>query len=180
MVVKCFLGVIGSGKDYQCKKLLEYKYKQINFADPLREMAWNILNWRPASSLEYDIFKKKTINMFNYKTDLSDPVFSLTGREFLQYLGSYMRKLDDNFWVNLWAKEVLKYSKEYDICCSDLRYENELYKAQEINADIYYCNYISDRYEPNNPHESEKLAQSLIQIYKKPITKIKYRQKDGY
>ena len=47
MKLICFIGVKGSGKSYQSKKLCDLGFKEINFADDLRDMAYDIINYIP-------------------------------------------------------------------------------------------------------------------------------------
>jgi len=168
----CYVGVMGSGKDFNAKKYIEEnpKTKHINFADELREMAWDILGWRPNKNEEYDAFKRTDFkDCGELRSDLS-----FTGREFLQRLGTEaLRKRDPNFWVKCWVKKVQEALNDgYDVVCSDCRFDNELRFAIGINysanlstpASPYFvfCNYISDRYDSINTHESEKFAQTLL------------------
>jgi len=170
-----FVGVMGSGKDYRAKKYIEEnpKTKHINFADELREMAWDILGVKFVGE-EYDKFKEGTLNFQYFEQYAEDAEQLVTGREFLQHLGTEaLRKRDCNFWVKCWVKKVQEALNDgYDVVCSDLRFDNELRFALGINysANLHtpavpyfvFCNYISDRYDSINTHESEKFAQTLL------------------
>ena len=159
--IRGFVGVVGSGKDFNCQKLVDNEnYVQINFADGLRDMAWKILNWKPKNQEEYDLFKKGQIII---------PFFGrVDGRKFLQELGHAMRNVDKDFWVKLWKRNVEDaISQGYNnICCSDVRYQNEIDMIKSYNwkADIKitFCDYHSERYDCTNAHESEKMAQELL------------------
>ena len=153
----CFVGVIGSGKDYQAKKLKEFYYEQINFADLLRQLAWSILDWKPEDDLEYEAFKKG-----HAITGLG---IGINGRKLLQNIGTTMRLIDPDFFIKEWSKEVEKrLNQGFNICCSDLRFPNELQAARLLGAKIIFCNYHSNKYENDNRHESEKLAQQFIAL----------------
>lgn len=180
----CYIGVIGSGKDYQAKRYISENPNtlHINFADELREMAWDILGWRPNTNEEYEDFKQS--NMCQYVE--ADKGYCLaniaridfTGREFLQRLGTEaLRKRDADFWANCWKRKVNKaIAQGYDVVCSDLRFTNELECALSLKIsdnpanhdyvsltpDFIFCDYKSERYDDTNTHESEKLAQHLL------------------
>jgi len=171
----CFVGVMGSGKDYNAKKYIEENPNtvHINFADELREMAWDILGVKFEGE-QYDKFKEGTLNFQYFDQYMEDSEQLVTGREFLQHLGTEaLRKRDCNFWVKCWVSKVQEaLNAGKDIVCSDLRFDNELRFALGINysANLSYpavpyfvfCNYISDRYDSINTHESEKFAQTLL------------------
>ncbi len=157
-----FIGVIGSGKNYRCQELLDYdsNYVKVDFADALREMMWDILCWYPANDRIYERFK----NGYEY-IDIMGAFAN--GRELLQRFGQTMRKHDKNFWVNAWAKKVDKLlSMGYNIVISDIRHENELTALKRFlhraEVNVIFCDYKSERYDANNNHISEKLAQSYL------------------
>jgi len=168
--IKCFLGVIGSGKDYQCQKLEEQGYVKVDFADGLRQFAWAILNWEPSNENEYEEFKRSPITMIVGEENgnqyiIDDYIDLCNGREFLQNLGSRCRELDPDFWISIWKDKVTQLIGDgYSICCSDLRYENELVAAMDLGADIIFCNYKSDRYNDSDPHESETMNQRFSKM----------------
>lgn len=161
--IKCFVGVMGSGKDFQCQKLIEEEgYIKLAFADCLRDMVWKMLDWKPATNEEYDLFKKGLYSVPRYG--------KLNGRLLLQRIGETMRQIDPDFWVKQMQKNIETaissgYSK---ICISDARYVNELRLLQSYSwkaiVDIRFCDYHSDRYDDKNKHESELLAQRLLSL----------------
>lgn len=167
--IVCFLGVLGSGKDYQSKKLVSEGYVQINFADELRAVSWEILGWSPKNDEEYDQFKKGLIEIPNNGF--------VNGRVFLQNVGSTMRKRNRNYWAECWqikVQEAIENGK--NICVSDCRFPNEIQHALEFvrnnrwnklyhicnEVEFIFCNYVSSRYDAINAHESEHLAQRLL------------------
>jgi hypothetical protein len=155
MTLKCFIGIKGSGKGYQCNILKKQGYIQIDFADELKAMCWDILGWTPENDKEYEDFKlgKIYIDGFGY----------VNGRKFLQNLGTEaIRKRDPEFWCWEWNKKVEKYFYNTNICCSDLRFLNELKMARYFDAEFYFVNYKSERYDCTDTHESERLAQFLL------------------
>lgn len=156
-----FCGVMGSGKGYRCQKLKEQEgFLQIDFADCLREMVWKMLDWSPANAEEYDLFKKGEMFIPKYG--------KLNGRLLLQRIGATMREIDADFWAKQWKETVERaISMGYtNICCSDLRYENEIEilksfrnKAKVV---IEFCDYHSERYNAESTHESEAMAIKLL------------------
>lgn len=155
----CFIGCMGSGKDYQSAQLLEKGYKLVNIGDSLREMAWDILGWSPVNDHEYEEFKSKNIISGGFLNELS-------GRQFLQNLGTQaIRKRFPDFWVELWKKKVQeKLNQGVNVVCSDARFLKEVLTAINISPDvkIVFCNYKSERYNCADGHESEQLAQKVL------------------
>lgn len=155
-----FCGVMGSGKGYRCEQLKKEGFVQIDFADCLRNMVWNMLDWQPKDAKEYDYFKKGLLNIPGYG--------KINGRLLLQRIGATMREINPDFWVLQWKKEVDRaISMGYNnICCSDVRYENEIKMLQSFNwkaeVKVIFCDYHSDRYNSTNTHESELFAQKLL------------------
>lgn len=173
----CMIGVIGAGKDYRAKQLVKQGYAQINFADTLRELAWEILGFVPE---DYERFKKQEFIIYSEKrservtfTHIRD------GRSMLQNLGTAMRKREPEFFSYGWFDKVFDLLSDYkNVVCSDLRHINELKTALDVDQEVFgvgkdeiqfladvefvFCDYRSDRYEPDNAHESEHLAQRIL------------------
>ena len=89
----------------------------------------------------------------------------LTFRNILENLGSAIRKYDKDFW----ARGVLKFIQETpkNVCIDDLRYPNEYRvlkkycEANGIDFKLIFCDYHSEGYEEDNPHESAQMAKFL-------------------
>jgi glutaredoxin-related protein len=154
--IKSFIGVIGSGKDYQCNKLIrEGEWVSTAFAKGLRDMCWKVLGWSPKDDEEYEAFKKGLVNIPNFGY--------VVGRIMLQNIGSMARTWDEGVFCNAWRDDVLCYLRSgLNVCCSDLRALNELLTSYKMGSNIIFTNYISDRYDCTQTHESERLAQFLI------------------
>lgn len=152
-----YIGVIGSGKDYQANKHVEHGYEKISFADKLREMLWDTLSYYPANNEEYEYFKKSTI---------WTPYDYISGRQVIQNFGQTMKvTFGDDVWTNLFIDQVL--SSEKDVVCPDMRFLEEFDGVNESLSnyrDINYifCNYVSGKYDPDNVHESEHMAQYFL------------------
>lgn len=165
---KIFVGPIGSGKDYQCEKLLKSNYKKIAFADKLREIAWKIIEWEPENDAEYD--KCKEEYRIIVKNEKNITIKSITIRKFLQNLGNTLRSvIDKDIWINLLLQNMLNITKTgFNVCCSDTRFPNEImelikiFKKHKIDYEFIMCNYNSSRKNITDNNISEKLAQKLI------------------
>lgn len=159
-IVKVFIGVIGSGKDYQCGLLEKEGYTRIGFSDGVRNLTWKFLNWEPNNSIAYENFKRNYFNVFGER---------LLGRQILQRVGTIMREEDEDFWARKWYNTVSSQSfiDVGKICVSDCRYPNEVdfikrfCQEKRFKLKIYFCNFKSERYELND-HESENLARTLL------------------
>ena len=164
MKITCFIGVIGSGKDYQANKLVQEGYQQVNFADELYVQIGKILNLDLSSRAAREHFKKYYPN----------------ARIILQNYGQLRRKEDPEYWVKKFNNklEEAKKNKFNLIVCSDVRQLNEVKfclslknEIEDLRNGIYhfwydidfiFCNYISERYDANNKNISEKLAQRIL------------------
>lgn len=153
--VIAFCGNQGSGKDFSAQRLmLTMGFKKAAFADALRDAAFHTLG------IDFEEGMKKYEEL--KQTDL---INGLTFRNILENLGSVIRKYDKDFW----AKAVLKFisSGTYNVCISDLRYPNEYWVLKKycdennILFKLVFCDYHSDRYKDDNPHESASFAKYL-------------------
>lgn len=169
--VVCFMGVSGSGKNHQTNLLKKKGYIEINFADELRNILWDTIGYKPKN---YNKAKQCIVGLDAYPIWVSKilkKIFPLlpTIRELLQNLGTEaMRSREPNFWCELWLDKVnAELEKGNDVVCSDLRFINELKYTQFKNKaefEIIFCDYVSDRYDCENNHSSEKLAQYLLSL----------------
>jgi len=97
---------------------------------------------------------------FNLFLD-SDHLIPMNGRVFLQRLGNSARDIFTNLiWINL----VYKRSENVDkVIISDVRYLNEAQEVLKRGGKLLLCNYTANpRYNPSDPHVSEKLAQDIL------------------
>lgn len=173
-----FIGVMGSGKDYQAKKLVEKGYKQIDFKDALLDMCSDLLGYDVRE--DYLWFKTHLIGMRRPSNPLSESYFHtdtrdfrkaypgmLTGREFLQRVGTEtMRKRDKDYWaIQFYAKAKIALRNGFSVVNADCRFLNEVdhihWLEGHTKMKFIFCDYRSDRYDPRVKHESERLAQTL-------------------
>ena len=153
--VIAFCGFEQSGKSYSTKRLvMTRKFKSLAFADVLRDVAFHTIGMDFTEGMrQYEELKQ---------TDL---INGLTFRNILENLGSAIRKYDKDFW----ARAVLKCisSCVENICISDLRYTNEYWIVKKycddnnIDFKLVFCDYHSEKYRDDNPHESARFARYL-------------------
>ena len=150
MKITLICGVIGSGKDYIANNIQVPIYYKFKFAKILRSMADNV-----AGSTLYEDWKKEPKN-----------------RLFLQKMGDLLKEI---YGVNFFAQHISRAIKSWvdyensdmqHFVISDFRfpYEYETIKKDFPNANIgiYLTDYRSERYDENNDHCSEKMAQKLL------------------
>jgi len=166
--IVAFIGVIGSGKDYNSKLCLKNNQgsKKLGFSDGVREFTWNILGWSPKNNEEYEYFKDNPV--MNLSTQDWIAVKSLKGRQILENVADQMRRYDPEFWGKYWLQSAKRVLTETDLLVvPDCRHHEEAEKiitlATHLGIDyqFYFCNYKSERYEIRN-HSSEKFAQVIL------------------
>lgn len=156
--VIAFCGFESSGKTYSAKRLFTTMgFVKTSFANSLRDIAFNTLGMTFEEGMEkYDELKR---------TEL---INGLTFRNILENLGASVRKYDKDFW----ARGVLKFIQETpkNVCIDDLRYPNEYRvlkdycKNNSIDFKLVFCDYHSETYKDDNPHESAQLAKYLKEL----------------
>ena len=153
--VIAFIGRQGSGKSFQSQRLVKERgFKKLSFADPLREIAFNVIGMDFKEGMEkYDELKRtEIINGLNF-------------RNILENLGAAVRKFDKNFWANALIVNI-KNCPEH-IVIDDMRYPNEyeIVRAYCIskgyNFRAFFCDYKSSVYDDNNMHESAAMSNFL-------------------
>lgn len=181
-----FVGVIGSGKNYQQERLVKEGWVAIDFKDELIDMCSDLVGYDIRQ--DYDTFKRYIIGFDKAHSALEKPLtdrqyedfntgclegspLAMTGRRLLQRMGTeVMRKRDPDYWVNAWRKKVdaaLRDGK--NVAVADVRFQNEAeaikgFEFQSyapIDAKIIFCDYRSERYDDKSTHESEKMAQEF-------------------
>lgn len=194
-----FMGVIGSGKNYQQQKLVtEQGYVALDFKDELLDMCSDLVGYDVRK--DYDWFKENIIGIRkpkegSYNEVVTGEILSkvneeiklfpelMTGRRLLQRMGTeVMRKRDPDYWVKAWrrrAEELLKQHK--NIAVADVRFQNEIEAIRSfglqsfapINTKIIFCDYYSERYCSTSTHPSEALAQQLKKDHLKDGDEVK-------
>ena len=101
------LGKMASGKTHYALRLLEAnpKMHRLAFADPIKELA-------------HDLFGMEGKD-----------------RKLLQQIGSKMREIDENVWINTLLRRAEGYAS---VVVDDVRYPNEIRSLQEAGFHIRY------------------------------------------
>jgi len=198
--IAVFMGVIGSGKDYQAKKLVNENkdWVQIDFKDALIDMCEDLVGFpiraRYEEFKEYIIgfqhpnvslagtLQRDTLMVFN-KQCVKDYPQAMTGRRLLQRLGTdVMRKRDPDYWAAAWGQSVVAAIQAgKSVACGDCRFLNEMQIVEEIGEQlelpyaITFCDYHSKRYDATAEHESERLAQHILAAGWKDLQEVSYR-----
>lgn len=168
----CFIGLKQTGKGYNSEFYIQKGFLKISLADPLRDMLWNIIGFGPTKEIPYNEYKKCILT-----TEIKTKKFGFipwleeikitTIRNMMQNLGSVMKKyFGQDFWSNLWAKNVL--DANCDVVCDDIRFTYEVKKALSFKRKGYDVRFIWVCYDKANfkeilkdSHESEALAQYI-------------------
>jgi len=155
----CLVGPRGSGKDFNANKLASMGAKKLALADPVRDIAWMLLNWKPSNEEEYERFKIEKLNP-------NDPS-SVTGRQFLVNVGDGLRRqFGDDIWIDKLIEKIETTECEKNsYVISDVRYANEIIKLSRKYSRliIIFTNYKSERYEAVRT-PSEILSYELLQL----------------
>ena len=172
--VIAFIGRQGSGKSFQAARLVKERgFKKLSFADPLREIAFNVIGMDFDEGMEKYAELKRTeiINGLNF-------------RNILENLGASVRKFDKDFWARALVTSVQK-SVE-NIVIDDMRHPNEYLALRNfcvtegISFRAYFCNYKSDVYEEANTHESAAMSNYLAQLGYDDLHLVDFKDICGY
>jgi hypothetical protein len=163
--IHVFIGVIGSGKDYNAAILTnELGCEKFGFSDGVREFTWKFLGWEPKTDEEYEEFKylEQIFNLPDGKWHV------ITGRELLENVATWMREIDPEYWGKYWRKTASSHFSNSDhLVVKDCRFIEEIEKIVSLCEEegweysFTFTDFKSDRYEIRN-HKSEELAQSFI------------------
>lgn len=172
--VIALIGRQGSGKTFQANKLVnERKFMKLSFADPLREIAFNVIG------MDFDEGMSKYAEL--KQTEI---VNGLNFRNILENLGASVRKFDKDFWARALVTKVN--NTQENIVIDDMRYPNEYVALKNycstkgIAYNAYYCDYKSAVYDESNPHESAGLSNYLSQIGYNNLQLVDYKDICGY
>lgn len=130
-------GIIGSGKDTFSSMLIEeYGYKQVSFAEPLKDALSAIFGW-PRELLEG---KTEESRLFRETKDLfwSEKLgFELTPRIALQNVGTdlFRKHFHNDIWVLSITKRIQDLYNNENIIFSDCRFVNEI-NAVKMNGGL--------------------------------------------
>lgn len=172
--VIAFIGRQGSGKSFQSARLVrERGFKKLSFADPLREIAFNVIGMDFNEGMKQYAELKRTelINGLNF-------------RNILENLGASVRKFDRNFWANALVAKIQECPD--NIVIDDMRYPNEyeilrLFCANNnYSYKVFFCNYKSELYDEKNKHESAALSNYLAGLGYEDLQLVSRKDIFGY
>ena len=164
MNIRVYIGVIGAGKDFIAKKETNI---QLAFADKLREDTWRLFNWVPDNDKEYVDFKEGEIVGYE-----NSHIF-ISGRQLMCNYTDLVKEIKpsyftDNLICRLDEMTVDPYYSDKIIGITDCRFDYEIKALIEfsiingIQVKFIHCNFKSERYCDNSPHNSEVLAQKYV------------------
>lgn len=173
-----YIGVIGSGKDYQANLRVKEGYAKLNFKDALIDMCSDIVGYDVRE--DYEWFKSHLLGMRRPSNPLNEGYCNMdtktmieqhglmTGRILLQRVGTEtMRKRDQDHWAKQWIEAVKKHAA-WNIANADCRFRNEcnaiVAHGAECEFKFVFCDYRSKRYDATMDHESEFIAQALLKM----------------
>lgn len=178
--IVAFVGVAGSGKDYQCALLEKRGFIDVAFADALRNIAYEALCIdKDTGKRLYDGLKSNDcIHIDLHRLDSNLDSYNITFRKFLEKLGTEgIRKFDNDFWCRA-VVNTIKENNYKKVCISDMRFYNE-YKwlrnfanENDYKFKVIFCDYHSDRYDYNNSHPSAKLANFFVDYNYKDLQEL--------
>lgn len=182
----CFMGLKHCGKGYNAQPYIKLGFKKISLADPLREVAWNILGFNPEKNndISYDNFKNCNLlaeiehnfmGLISYHTGIK----ITSGRKILQNIGTEFKRLfGTDYWCNLWYDSVVNSGE--NVVCDDIRFPNEIntvlkLKDADYDVSFVWCQYEGADYKNilKDCHESEMLNQFIY------CNRLKYGLHDG-
>lgn len=186
-MITAFIGVIGSGKNFQQERLVKQGFVPLDFKDALLDMASDLVGYDVRTNYEY--FKYNLVGLTvpvprdhramqrqpaHQVTDriIVDYPAAMTGRMLLQRLGTeVMRKRDPDYWANAWYDEARHHVVAgKSIVVADCRFHNEVEYIKRTaalvgtKAKFIFCDYRSSRYNATTHHESERMAQELLSL----------------
>jgi len=173
--VVAFVGVIGSGKDYQANLLVDKGFVRIDFKDELLDMVSDLVGYNVRD--DYDWFKEHVVGirrpenrLLEYHahndSELARVRGAMTGRQMLQRFGTeVMRKRDPDYWAKAWHRRAMvAIHQGKSVTCADCRFMNEVGHVNKtrVPAKFIFCDYHSSRYDAKSKHVSERMAQDLL------------------
>lgn len=152
--IVAYVGVIGSGKDYQSDILIEEEsYVKLAFADPIRLLVALQLDI-PVDDAELHNLVKSTNWRLERQThnDLppeEGPFAEIQGRKLYVALAEGIKQLfGEEAWVKVFMDNLIKLRARgfKNIVISDARFWYELELLDKLRAKIYFTNFESFRY----------------------------------
>jgi hypothetical protein len=160
MDIKVFVGIGGSGKDFQCDILGLQGYIKMSLGNPIRAIVAEQLDMTEEDFMEkYEELKD---NRLYIKTETGNTLAVFDGRKLFTGLGEGLKVyLGQKVWVKILEDKLVtaKRNKATKICIQDCRLWYELEFFLKLGAEVRFTNYKSSRYYlSDNPTITEHLA----------------------
>lgn len=144
------VGVKGSGKSTIAKYLVKHhNFIELTFAQALKDIC-HILSGIPIS-----IIDPQTEDNRKLRETLKDPIFNMTGREWLQKIGTELFRdhFDPDIWIKIIERQLNTITTSQNYVISDCRFENEYQMIKKYNGIIWIINRPELKF--NDTHRSE-------------------------
>ena len=123
------VGSKGSGKSTVADYLVNHHgFTELTFAQALKDICYTL------SGINMDILDPKTTENRKLRETLRDPIWNMTGREWLQKIGTELFRdhFDSDTWIKIIERKIISNpSKKYVI--SDCRFKNEYDMIKNTN-----------------------------------------------
>lgn len=161
--------------------------RPINFADPLKEIAIQILGLEPEQVYGSEEQKNTPTHLlWENLPENHKKTGNMTGRDVLQYLGTdIFRRWYNNVWVDTLLRTLNRTKPEFAII-SDLRFPNELHALKSLGANCILL--LRAPFQDSHSSENMKLSRedfslvidnSNLTMEEKHIGIFKHLRRDG-
>ena len=125
-------GRAGAGKTTVAKHLVCHGFKEFTFAEPLKRICARI------SGISYEILLGETPETRLQRETIKDPVWGLTGREWLETIGTdVMRKhFDADVWYKILMRDCAQELQHGNIVITDCRFLNEYEGIKKMGGKV--------------------------------------------
>lgn len=160
MDIKVFVGIGGSGKDFQCDILGLQGYLKMSLGNPIRAIVASQLDMDEDEFLaKYEELKD---NRLYIKTETGNTLAVFDGRKLFTGLGEGLKVyLGQKVWVKILEDKLItaRNNKTTKIAIQDCRLWYELEFFLKLGAEVRFTNYKSSRYFlSDSPSVTEHLA----------------------
>lgn len=152
------VGAKGSGKSTVANYLVnKYNFTELTFAQALKDVC-HIL-----SGIPLHILDPKTNEDRKLRETIKDPIWNLSGREWLQRIGTELFRdhFDKDTWLKIIERKIINNpTKKYVI--SDCRFNNEYYMIKNNGGIIWIIN--RDGTDTKDTHRSETEWHNFVNL----------------
>lgn len=152
------VGAKGSGKSTVANYLVNnHGFTELTFAQALKDICHTL------SGISMDILDPKTNKNRKLRETLKDPIWNMTGREWLQKIGTELFRdhFDSDIWLKIIERKIIFDStKKYVI--SDCRFKNEYQMIKNNDGDVWIIN--RPGIENKDSHRSETEWHTFVNL----------------